>query len=302
MIFQKEIIQLSYDDDPIDIRYDNMFKAVFTKESPQAQGALSRLISAFIERDVSVVSIAANEPAGENTRDRNLRFDINCRTEKGERINVEMSFRREYFAPVRLEYHAARLFTGQDIRGKDKTYTDLKEAYQITILANIRLFPDEKPFHTFEYYDPANRTPLGGRSRIITAELIKLDKIVEKAIIEMDTKEHWAVFFRYLTDRGRRDKINELLRCDEGIAMAGEVLMTISKSEIEWVRRESKLRRELDLQSDRVDAERKGRAEGLIQGEQNKAFEVARRMKSRGYQLEDITESTGLSMETVKNL
>jgi len=33
---QKEIIQLTDDDNPIDIRYDNMFKAVFTKECPQA--------------------------------------------------------------------------------------------------------------------------------------------------------------------------------------------------------------------------------------------------------------------------
>jgi predicted transposase/invertase (TIGR01784 family) len=49
-----------------------------------------------------------------------------------------------------------------------------------------------------------------------------------------------------------------------------------------------------------------GRAEGIakgrIEGEQNKTLEIAHKMKSRGYQLEEIIENTGLSMEIVKNL
>ena len=35
-------------DDLVDIRYDNVFKAVFTRNTPESQGALSRLISALI--------------------------------------------------------------------------------------------------------------------------------------------------------------------------------------------------------------------------------------------------------------
>jgi hypothetical protein len=35
-------------DDPIDICLDNVFKAVFTKNTPQSQGALSRILSALI--------------------------------------------------------------------------------------------------------------------------------------------------------------------------------------------------------------------------------------------------------------
>ena len=35
--------------------------------------------------------------------------------------------------------------------------------------------------HTFEYYDQINKMPLGGKSRIITLELSKLESVVEKA-------------------------------------------------------------------------------------------------------------------------
>jgi len=46
-------------DDPIDIRYDPVFKAVFTKETPAAKTALSDLVSALIGRNVSIITIAA---------------------------------------------------------------------------------------------------------------------------------------------------------------------------------------------------------------------------------------------------
>jgi hypothetical protein len=89
-------------DDLIDIRLDNVFKAVFTRNTPASQGALSRLISALIGREVSVTAISANEPPIDNLRDRQIRFDIACRAEDGELVNVEMSLNPDPFEPVRV--------------------------------------------------------------------------------------------------------------------------------------------------------------------------------------------------------
>ncbi|GHV93526.1 hypothetical protein AGMMS50268_40290 [Spirochaetia bacterium] len=116
-------------DDLIDICLDNVFKAVFTKDIPESQGALSRLLSALIGRELTVTGIAANEPPIENIRDRQIRFDINCRVNDGRLVNVEMSLNPDPFEPVRLEFHIGKLFIGQDIRGQDeqgneKTYDD----------------------------------------------------------------------------------------------------------------------------------------------------------------------------------
>jgi len=185
-------------DDLIDIRYDNMFKAVFTRDTSNSKGALSKLISALISREITVSSIITNEPPVDNIRDRQIRFDINCRAENGELVNVEMTLNPDAFEPVRLEFHVGKLFTGQDIRGIGKSYADLKQAYQITILARKRFFADKAFMHTFEYYDPINKISLNGRSRVITMELSKLDKIVEKPAGEMSVQESWAIYFRYL--------------------------------------------------------------------------------------------------------
>ena len=161
----------------------------------------------------------------------------------------------DVFEPIRLEYYTARLFGGQDIKG-DSSYKDLKQTYQIAILANKSFFVDNHCYHVFSYYDPIRRVPLDGRTQIITLELSKLDEIVEKPINEMSLSERWAVFLEYLTVKDKRDKINAIFDQEEGIAMAGKVLMSVSKDEYERARLESEFKYQMDMQSMLVTAKR----------------------------------------------
>jgi predicted transposase/invertase (TIGR01784 family) len=292
------IIQFDDDDDLIDICLDNVFKAVFTKDTPESQGALSKLLSALIGRELRVLALRANEPPIDNLRDRQIRFDITCKAEKGELINVEMSLNPDAFEPIRLEFHAGKLFTGQDIRGSDKSYEDLKEAYQIALLAKGRFFPDDDFFHQFEYYDPERRMPLKGRSRIITLELAKVERAGEKPVREMSAPEQWAFFFRYLTDKSKRRRLNELVAHEEGIAMASEVLLRISKDEAERARLMSEYKYVVDTQSKVVQAKREGRSEGL----REKAQEIARAMKANNMPVDQIRAYTGLSERQIAEL
>jgi septal ring factor EnvC (AmiA/AmiB activator) len=96
---------------------------------------------------------------------------------------------------------------------------------------------------------------------IITLELSKLDKIIKKTTEEMSTSERWAVYFRYLTDRSKRSKINEILESEEGIAMTSQVLMTISRDEEERFRIIKEEMNALDHQSRIVEERRKWEAE-----------------------------------------
>ena len=47
------------------------------------------------------------------------------------------------FVPVTILPGSCKLFTTQDIRGKDKSYSDLKHSYQISLLANAAMCEDE---------------------------------------------------------------------------------------------------------------------------------------------------------------
>jgi len=66
------------------------------------------------------------------------------------------------------------------------------------------------------------------------------------------------------------------------------------------------IKSQLDYQSGMVDAERKGRNEGLEEGFSkglNQAsFEIARKMKNAGRPFSEIVEFTGLTLEAMEKL
>jgi hypothetical protein len=203
----------------LDIRYDPVFKAVFTRDTEISRAALSDLISALIGQTVSVETIVANEPATGFLGQKKIRYDISCMSKKGEPIDVEMSFHPIDDELNRIEYFASRLFVGQDIEGVEKTYSDLKETYQISILAQKSFFPDKNLTHTFLYYDPLTNVSLDGKIRIITLELEKTAFFISKPVEEMTNTELWAAYFQYLTDEAKREKIKEIINHEEGIAI-----------------------------------------------------------------------------------
>ena len=82
--------------------------------------------------------------------------------------------------------------------------------------------------------------------------------------------------------------------------MAVETLVNITQDEIEYARMCNQIKSQLDYQSGMVNAERKGRAEGLAEGHTEKALEIARKMKNAGRPLSEIAEFTGLPTETLE--
>jgi predicted transposase/invertase (TIGR01784 family) len=278
----------------LDIRYDEVFKAVFTRNTAESRGALSGLVSALIRRNVTVENIVANEPAADYLGGKKIRYDIACKSKDGEPIDVEMSFHPKNDELNRLEYFASRLFVGQDISGVEKSYCDLKETYQIAILAQRQFFPDNELTHTFLYYDPKARVSLDGKIRIITLELEKSAMYIDKPVEEMNGAEVWAAYFQYLTNEAKREIINEIIDREEGIAMATNALCQITDNFEEYARLTSLLKGKLDYQSDMVWAKREGREEGIL--------EIARKMKNAGRPFSEIMEFTGLPLDAIEQI
>jgi len=277
-----------------DIRYDAVFKAVFTKDTEKSRGALSSLVSALIGRNVMVETIIANEPPTGFIGQKKIRYDIACVSKNGEPIDVEMSFHPIDDELNKLEYYASRLLVGQDIEGVDKTYSDLKETYQIAILAQKVFFPDKHLTHTFQYYDPQACVSLDGKIRIITLELEKASSFIDKPAAEMSGAELWAVYFQYLTNEAKREKIKEIIDREEGIAMAIKAMKLVASTFEEYALETSLLKGELDWRSGMKDAERRGRNEEKL--------ENARKMKAMNFSAEQIQAVTALSAETIANL
>jgi len=302
----------------LDLRYDMAFKAVFTRDSEKSRLALSDLISSLIGRTVLVDTITANEPASAYKGQKKIRYDIACRSKNGELINVEMSFNPINDELYRLEYYASRQFVGQDIEGDDKEYSDLKESYQIAILAQRMFFPDKNLTHTFQFNDLQTQVSLNGKMRIITLELEKAAVFIDKPIEEMIEAEAWAAFFQYLTDETKREKIKEIINNEEGIAMAVKILGTFSQKEIDYIRETAEIKARLDWNSYIKDAKQEGmkkgleegrnegriegRNEGRIEGRNEEKMIIAKNLLAEGSTPEFVNRITGLSLEEIEKL
>jgi predicted transposase/invertase (TIGR01784 family) len=297
-----QYIQFAPDDDIIDICRDNVFKAAFTRDNPLSRDALKRLVSAFVGRDLDIVTVTANEPPVTDTRDRQIRYDIRVKLDGGDLADVEMTLNPHSAEALRLEYYTARLFATQEIQGGGKGYGDLTHTWHISFIGSRRLFSDKAGIHRFEYYDREAGIGLDGRTHIVVVELEKAGLMAKKPSAALSRGEKWALFFRYAGDRGRRELVNGLLRDEEGIAMAGEVLLTVSRDERERLRLDSEFKYDLDQQDYLVEARKKGLAEGLAKGAYQEKVETARRMKGDGLAAGRIVAYTGLSPEEIEKL
>ncbi|MDR1625988.1 MAG: hypothetical protein LBT33_05550 [Spirochaetia bacterium] len=123
----------------------------------------------------------------------------------------------------------------------------------------------------------------------------------------------WAAFLCCCADKGKRELVNAILEHEEAIAMAGETMLAFTEEEIEWHRKESKLKYELDRrdliaevrEKTWAKAAKKTRAETWSEANE-KAYrdklESARKFKAQGYPVKDIAENLGLPEKAVAAL
>jgi hypothetical protein len=249
----------------VDLRYDKIFKAVFTQETPASRKALTALLEASLNRRLDVVTVIANEPAARSGSERQIRYDIACSFNGGELANVEMTLWPKGAEARRIEYYLCRLFVSQNLSGTDKDFSDLKRSYQVSILGD-NLYHDSHAVHYFEYYNPEQKITLGGQTAIVTLELKKLEHLAEKPPEALSGQERWGLFLRYAAEPERLNLVNRLLEIEEGIAMAGEAILQLPKSQIEEMQRISREKFVIDQRQARHDLERAQQA--LKQAEQ----------------------------------
>ena len=67
----------------------------------------------------------------------------------------------------------------------------------------------------------------------IFIELSKLNEVIKKPVDEMTDMERFSVFLRYSENPDYREIVNKVIESREGLAVASELLMSISKDERE---------------------------------------------------------------------
>jgi len=125
-------------------------------------------------------------------------------------------------------------------------------------------------------------------------ELTKLNNVIKKPVEDMTDMEKFSVFLRYAENPNYREIVNRVIESKEGLAVAGEVLMSISKDERERAIFRNRRIALADLESNLITAESRGRAEGMIS--------VARKAFKMKMSINEIIELTGLTYDELEKI
>ena len=277
---------------------DRIFKAMMT--SPAAKPVLILVSSAIIKRPVVDVLVRNNELPVETTEEKNERFDVNCLINDNTQADIEMqSSPMEEEAGgghenlrARCLYNLCDLHSSQPSVGK--SYDKLSQTYQV-MFCGYTIWPERKNFiHPFSMRHDEDNGLLHDGVRAILIELTKLKEVLKKPVEQMTDMECFSIFLRYADNPDYREIVNKVIESKEGLAVAGEVLMSISKDERERAIFRNRRIAQADQESNRITVVRKARAERDI--------EIAKNLISMNLTLDQIITATGLTRAEVEAL
>ena len=278
---------------------DRIFKKILT--DPEGSLALTDLISSVIGRRVVNAVVRNNELPPGDTSEKAERLDVNCRTEDGTQVDMEMQASRieedsdgmHGNLKGKSVYYLCDLHSSQSAKGV-RRYDRLAQTYQVTF-CSYTVFPGRPDFvNSFSLRHDRDNELLTDAIHVIFVELSKLRKIIGKSVRDMTDLEKWAVFFRYAAEPGYRETVNEIIASKEALLVAGDLLMSVSQDERERAVFRSRRMFQTDLESNLATVEERGERRGRI--------EIARKLLKRNRPLEEIAEDTGLSPAEIEQL
>lgn len=293
-MFIRQTLGIDIDGDLFDPRLDYVTKRIFTAETPESKQALISFLNAALclpkrQRIIDLSVISPVIPV-DNKKKKKPIFDIRVRFANGEQAIIEMEFYKKDDFKRRSQFIISRAYSSQDISGK--SFAELKKCYLICIM-NYSVFEDDTEYYRNIMFRDEHGTPLTDDENIIFLELSKIDHLIEKPVDALTDIEMWMIFFRFATDKNKRELINKILIKEEGINMAVQILEKMSLSEEERAYYEAELIQGLDERTTQraLENERK-----------SVAREIARNFKLNSVPLTTIAKSTGLPLEEVQSL
>ena len=283
---------------------DYVFHAVFGRDTDESRAALMEILNIILERkDDPIKSIILKNPidTAEREDEKETIMDIRAETSSGEELDIEMQSGNLRVYPDRVLFYGGRLVNSSLQQGFK--YDKMKKNIVVSIINGI-LFAELDSCHSiFDVRERQTGFLLSDRLEFHFLELGKVDG--DRPVEELTEIERLAAYLKYANDEDRQDYVQEIIS-SEGLTMIENAYRKVTQDEIEYERMESRLKYQLQYNTDMSMAKQEGieqgRAEGELVGRQEMKLELARAMKAKGMEIEAIAEITGLSAEEVEKL
>jgi predicted transposase/invertase (TIGR01784 family) len=240
---------------------DRVFKLLLTHGD--AGPVLKDIISAIIGRKVRKVLVRNNEiPAGD-ILEKQERLDVNCVTDDGEQIDLEMQASRieetgdDRHVNLKRKslFYLCDLHSSQSMKGK--SYTELARTWQVTFCA-YTIFPGDKKFFRAATMRDEDGNVLTNDITMAFVELTKAANLAKRPVSELSPLEMWTIFFGYADRTEYREVIEAIFKKKKEVGMAGTLLKSISKDERERAVFRSRRMFQTDIESNLITAKKRG--------------------------------------------
>ena len=291
---------------------DYVFHAVFGRDTDESRAALMEILNIILERkDDPIKSIILKNPidTAEREDEKETIMDIRAETSSGEELDIEMQSGNLSIYPDRVLFYGGRLVNSSLQQGFK--YDKMKKSIVVSIINGI-LFSEIDSCHSiFDVRERETSLPLSDRLEFHFLELGKVDG--QKPVEELTDVERLAAYLKYANVEEKQEYVQEILD-SEGIAMTENAYRKVTQDEIEYERMESRLKYQLQYNTDMSLARQEGlelglergleqgRTEGEAVGRKEMRLELARAMKDKGLETEAIAEITGLSAGEIEML
>jgi predicted transposase/invertase (TIGR01784 family) len=269
---------------------DEAFKRIFGQEP--TKDLLIDFLNSLLEgeRKITDVRFLDKEQVRENAESRTLIYDVYCETDTGERIIVEMQNNFSVNYKKRSIYYLSRAISTQGGPGINWQF-DISAVYCISLL-NFTMDAISKKFRTdVALMDMDSKELFSWDERLIYLQLPYFTKPLEQCETNF---EKWIYILNHMEVL---EKLPKFLQSDVFKRLA-EVTDVDSLSKEERREYDLALKHYRDTRSVLAYSEQKG----IDIGERRKAISIAKKLKAKGYDIPDIADTTGLSVEEIEKL
>ena len=270
----------------------SLLNALFDHSAQQTPGEPKQVV-----KDLRYLPTEKLEAYGE----RRAVFDVYCEGENGEKFIVEMQKASQDFFRDRSVFYSAFPIIEQGKVGPDWDFR-LNNVYTIGILNFV--FPADEYekdcfHHEVKLMDTADKHIFYDKLTYVYLEMPKFNK-TEDELVSMYDK--WLFVLKNLSRLLERPAALQERIFQRVFDLAEIARFTPDESRIY----EESLKHYRDMRNVINSAERRGKAEGReegrAEGRKEAKFEGARKMKAKGYPIEDIADITGLTAEEIDAL
>jgi len=246
-------------------------------------------------KHISNIKYNKNEHKGNIRNDRNIVYDISCKGNEQERFIIEMQRTRQEHFEDRAVFYACRCINDQARNEKGGKWDyNLKKVYMIGILDNFVLKEreDVEYFHDGCLIYRRSGDLVSDKIWFIFVELLNFKKADSALDTELDK---WLYVLKNMS------KMDEIPVCLQQpiFKKLFNIAEYINLTKEEQMSYDQDLKNKWDNYSALAYREKKGREEGIEEGERRKAISIARELKKMGLPLDQIAAVIELPIEEI---